>query len=99
MGVQVRETLETAIQETGLPAQIPQTGSMFCLYFSDKPIENLDDATATDTDRFNKYFHACLDNGVYIPPSKYEGNFISTAHEQTAIDQACEVFTKCLHAL
>ena len=99
MGQQVQETIETALQEIGLPAQIPQVGSMFCLYFSENAVENLDDATATDTERFNKYFHTCLDNGVYIPPSKYEGNFISTAHEQSAIDQACEVFVKALHAL
>ena len=99
MGQQVQEAIETALQEIGLPAQIPQVGSMFCLYFTEDTVENLDDATATDTGRFNKYFRTCLDNGVYIPPSKYEGNFISTAHEPTAIDQACEVFVKALHAL
>ncbi len=99
MGSQVQEAIETTLQEIGLPAQIPQVGSMFCLYFSEDPVENLQDATNSDTDRFNKYFHACLENGVYIPPSKYEGNFISTAHEQEAIDQACDVFVKSLHDL
>ncbi len=99
MGNQVQEAIETTLQEIGLPGQIPQVGSMFCLYFSEDPVENLDDATTSDTDRFNKYFHTCLEKGVYIPPSKYEGNFISTAHEQDAIDQACDVFTRALHAL
>ncbi len=99
MGAQVRNAISTTLQETGIPAQIPQTGSMFCLYFTDKTVENLDDATQTDTERFNKYFHTCLENGVYIPPSKYEGNFISTAHQQGGIDQACDVFTQALRSL
>ncbi len=99
MGTQVKEVIGNTLKEIGLPGQIPQVGSMFCLYFTDTPVENLDDATATDTDRFNQYFHTCLENGVYIPPSKYEGNFISTAHEQSAIDQACDVFAKALRSL
>lgn len=99
MGTQVRNAISATLQETGIPAQIPQTGSMFCLYFTDKTVENLDDATQTDTERFNKYFHTCLENGVYIPPSKYEGNFISTAHQQGGIDQACDVFTHALRSL
>lgn len=99
MGTQVKETIESTLNEIGLPAQIPQVGSMFCLYFTDKPVENLDDATATDTDRFNQHFHTCLASGVYIPPSKYEGNFISTAHDSGAIDQACDVFAKALRSL
>ena len=90
LGTQVREAIQSAISETGIPAQIPQVGSMFCLYFTDTPVENLDDASDTDTERFNSYFHKCLDLGVYIPPSKYEGNFISTAHESSAIERACD---------
>ena len=99
MGTQVKEAISSTLNEIGLPGQIPQVGSMFCLYFTDTPVKNLDEATATDTDRFNKYFHTCLENGAYIPPSKYEGNFISTAHDQGGIDQACDVFVNALRSL
>ena len=99
MGEQVRGAIQTASNESGIPLQIPQVASMFCIYFSEKPVENLDDAIATNTDRFNQFFHTCLENGVYIPPSKYEANFISTAHEQGAIDQACDVMVKAIHSL
>ncbi|MEM9160183.1 MAG: aminotransferase class III-fold pyridoxal phosphate-dependent enzyme, partial [Verrucomicrobiota bacterium] len=99
MGSQIAESLETAGQEKGLPIQVPQVASMFCVYFAAEPIENLDDATNTHTDHFNKYFHTCLEKGVYLPPSKYEANFISTAHEQSAIDQATEVLVEALHSL
>ena len=99
LGKQVQQAIQSAINETGIPAQIHQVGSMFCLYFTDTPVENLEDASNTDTERFNSYFHKCLDLGVYIPPSKYEGNFISTAHENAAIETACEVFAEALRSM
>ena len=99
LGKQVQQAIQSAINETGIPAQIHQVGSMFCLYFTDTPVENLEDASNTDTERFNSYFHKCLGLGVYIPPSKYEGNFISTAHENAAIETACEVFAKALRSI
>ena len=99
LGKQVQQAIQSAINETGIPAQIHQVGSMFCLYFTDTPVENLEDASNTDTERFNSYFHKCLGLGVYIPPSKYEGNFISTAHENAAIETACEVFAEALRSM
>ena len=99
LGKQVQQAIQSAINETGIPAQIHQVGSMFCLYFTDTPVENLEDASNTDTELFNIYFHKCLDLGVYIPPSKYEGNFISTAHENAAIETACEVFAEALRSM
>lgn len=99
MGQQVQAALASTAKEAGIPLQVPQVASMFCPYFSETPVESLDDAVATNTERFNKFFHTCLENGVYLPPSKYEANFISTAHEQGAIDQACDVMTAALKSL
>lgn len=96
MGKQIASAIEDTAKEIGLPLTVPQVGSMFCVYFGEKPVSNLDDAVATDTDRFNQYFHSCLEKGVYLPPSKYEANFISTAHEQGAIDRATEILTETL---
>ena len=99
MGRQIASAVAETASEIGLPIQVPQIGSMFCVYFSESRVETLEDATATDTDRFNKYFHASLNKGVYLPPSKYEANFISTAHEQGAIDRASEILCSTLREL
>lgn len=99
LGRQIAGAISDTASEIGLPLQVPQVGSMFCVYFSEIPVNTLDDATATDTERFNKYFHRALEKGVYLPPSKYEANFISTAHEQGAIDRACEILTETLREL
>ena len=48
--------------------------------FSDQPVKNYDDAKTQDTAVFGKFFHAMLDNGVWLPPSAYEAWFISAAH-------------------
>ena len=99
MGQQVVSALQGAAKEVSLPLQTPQVGSMFCLYFSDKPIRNFFDATSSETQKFTAFFHKCLENGVYLPPSAYETCFISTAHEREAIERACNVMTQALREL
>lgn len=99
MGQQIREALTQAANAIGIPLQVPQVASMFCPYFSSKPVESLDDAVATNTEHFNTFFHTCLENGVYLPPSKFEANFISTAHRQNAIDKACDVMSQAIRSL
>jgi len=90
LGQQVRDTLLEATRQKGLPAQVPQTGSMFCLYFSPKPVHAYADALQSDAVLFGRFFHACLARDVYLPPSAYEACFLSTAHEGAMIDRACE---------
>lgn len=99
LGSQMRQALSGTAKEIGLPLQVPQVASMFCVYFSDTPVTNYEQATASDTDKYKALFHTCLDRGVYLAPSAYETAFISTAHEQGAIDTACDVLTAALRAL
>jgi len=99
MGRQVRDAIIEAASRKGLPIQVPQTGSMFSMFFADRPVRNYDDATASHTEHFKTLFHACLKNGVYLPPSAFETCFISTAHEGAAIDRACEVLSDAISEL
>ena len=99
LGLQIRETLLSAANQKGLALQVPQVGSMFAIFFSENPVRNYDDATASDTESFKKLFHHCLDNGVYLPPSPFETCFISTAHKGSAIDKACEVLQSGIAAI
>jgi glutamate-1-semialdehyde 2,1-aminomutase len=88
-----------AARAKGLPLQAPQVGSMFSLFFTDQPIRDLDSAMSSDARVFGRFFHACLDGGVYLPPSAYEAWFLSTAHEGGAIDRACEVIGRAIKSL
>ncbi len=99
MGRQIRDALLSAARAKGLPATVPQTGSMFCLYLSATPVRDYATALQADAALFGKFFHACLSKGVYLPPSAYEACFISTAHEGAAIDRACEIMSDALRSL
>jgi glutamate-1-semialdehyde 2,1-aminomutase len=91
LGQQMRDCLVGACSSKGLAAQVPQTGSMFSLFFTSKPVTDYAGALTGDAALFARFFRGCLDAGVYLPPSAYETAFISTAHGGQAIDRACEV--------
>lgn len=99
MGKQIAAAIQAAAAEVGLPLQVPQVGSMFSIYFSPSPVTNYSEATASATETFTRLFHKALERGVYLPPSAYETYFISTAHEQGAIDQACDILSQCIREL
>jgi glutamate-1-semialdehyde 2,1-aminomutase len=99
MGAQIRDALLEAARDKGLALQVPQVGSMFALFFAEKPVRNLEDATTSQTEHFNQLFKYALDHGVYLPPSAYETCFISTAHEGVDIEQAAEVLAAGIRSI
>lgn len=88
-----------AAREKGMPLQAPQCGSMFSLFFTDTPVRDYASALTSDAKTFGRFFHACLEGGVYVPPSAYESWFLSTAHTGPAIDLACSVVSKAIRRL
>jgi glutamate-1-semialdehyde 2,1-aminomutase len=71
--------LADALAIAGRPFVINRFGSMISVHFSDKPVTNFTDAATADNALFNRFFHAMLDKGIYLPPSAYETWFVSTA--------------------
>ena len=61
-------------------------GGMFGVYFADEPPGTYAQVMATDKDRFNRFFHAMLDRGIYLAPSAFEAGFVSIAHNDAVID-------------
>ncbi|HZZ18034.1 MAG TPA: glutamate-1-semialdehyde 2,1-aminomutase [Opitutaceae bacterium] len=98
-GRQVRDALARACARKGIAAQVPQTGSMFSLFFTPVPVTDYATALKGDAALFARFFRGCLDAGVYMPPSAYETAFISTAHEGKAIDKACEIMESVIDRL
>ncbi len=75
------------MQKLGLNYTQNRVGSMACLFFTDKPVESHDDATASDTAKYGKYFQSMLDQGVYLAPSQFEAMFTSTAHSDEDLEK------------
>ena len=67
------------LQKLGLNYTLNHVGSMFTLFFTDKHVNNFEDAKTSDTALFGRYFQAMLKRGVYLAPSQYEAMFLSTA--------------------
>jgi glutamate-1-semialdehyde 2,1-aminomutase len=89
---------ETSVREAigSLPLTFHSIGSMFCLYFCEGPVRNLGEAMQSDRVRFGKFFHACLENGVYFAPSPFEAGFLCTAHSASDLDRVAGVVKKNL---
>ena len=69
------------IQSCGIPASISQKGSMFTLFFTEQLPQTFTDVQTCDFDRFKQFFHAMLDQGIFLPPSQYEACFTSGVHD------------------
>ena len=99
LGQIMEDAVLDALKATGRNYQWYRKGSMFCLFFTEKPVRNLTDAKTSDIPAFRKFFHACLDDGVYFAPSQYETGFISLAHSPDDIARTAEVVSKALRGL
>lgn len=95
-GRQLKQAILEAAQRKGIPLQMHQMGSMFSFYFSEHSVKNYTDVLACDQEPFKKVFHYCLDNGVFLAPSAFESHFISTAHNQAIMDQACSIISQAI---
>jgi glutamate-1-semialdehyde 2,1-aminomutase len=71
-------------------------GSMFCLYFTSGPVENLAHAQRSDLAIFKSFFHFCRSEGIYFAPSQFEAGFLCLAHTETDIDRTLEVMGNAL---
>ncbi|HVW20322.1 MAG TPA: glutamate-1-semialdehyde 2,1-aminomutase [Opitutaceae bacterium] len=98
-GGRLRQAALEAARAKGLPLQAPQAGSMLSLFFTAQPVRDLPSALAADAAIFARVFRACLEGGVFLPPSAYEASFLSTAHDAAAVDRACEVVSGAIRAV
>ncbi|HEX6224271.1 MAG TPA: glutamate-1-semialdehyde 2,1-aminomutase [Chryseolinea sp.] len=90
------DEIKKQYESEGLPNTINQVGSMFTLFFTDKPVYDFESAKLSDTRRFASYFQSMLAQGIYLAPSQFEAMFISTAINDPIIDQILQASKKAL---
>lgn len=81
---------------SGIPFSTNQIGGMFGFFFSKELPKNIDDVSKTNDEIFSSFINACIENGIYFAPSKYEAGFISTSHSNSEIDKTLEVVQKII---
>ena len=77
--------LKQAADKAHVPFAVDSVGGMFGFYFADKVPTSFEEVTKTDIEKFKGFFHAMLDEGVYLAPSAYEAGFTSIAHDDEVV--------------
>lgn len=86
-----RSRLTEIVTDLGLDYTVSGLASMFMVFFGDKPL-NYQDALKCDKESYLKFFFKMLDTGIFIPPSQYETNFISTAHTEDDLEKTLAAY-------
>ncbi|GAA5215935.1 glutamate-1-semialdehyde 2,1-aminomutase [Corallincola platygyrae] len=86
--------------KAGVPLTINQVGGMFGFFFTDaEQVTRFDQVTQCDLERFQKFYHLMLEEGVYLAPSAYEAGFVSNAHTDKEIDETIAAAGRCFAKL
>ena len=91
--------LKQEADQAKIPFAVDSVGGMFGFYFSDRVPSSYEEVTKTDIERFKRFFHAMLEEGVYLAPSAYEAGFTSIAHDNGVVDQIISAARKSFQTL
>jgi len=88
------EGMTEAARESGVLTVSNRVGSMFTTFFTLEPVSNWATANRSNREAFARFFHAMLDEGVYLAPSQFEAAFISAAHNDEIIERTIKAARK-----
>ncbi|MEO6848851.1 MAG: glutamate-1-semialdehyde 2,1-aminomutase [Chthoniobacterales bacterium] len=96
LGAVFEKAVREMLVKIGRNYTFNRIGSMFCLFFTEEPVHNLADAKKSDLETFKRFFHHCLEHGVYFAPSQFEAGFLSLAHTEADLEKTAEITLKAL---
>ncbi len=103
LGHKTQQLVEGILQQakdTGIAMSANSVGAMFGLFFTEEhPVTNFTQVTACDLERFKRFFHDMLKQGIYMAPSTYEAGFVSSAHTTEDINRTIDTTGKVLRRL
>ncbi len=86
--------IKKVISKNKVPMQVNAVGTMFTVFFTNHPINNVNDVNQCDFKMFNRYFHYLKKHNILIPPSQYEACFISSEHNDKLVKETLEVIQR-----
>ncbi|MEW9554796.1 glutamate-1-semialdehyde 2,1-aminomutase [Nonomuraea sp. NPDC050783] len=94
----VGEAASEALAKAGVPHRLQRAGSLFSIFFTEAEVTSFAEAKTQNTAAFTAFFHAMLDQGVYLPPSAYEAWFLSASHDDEALSRVAEALPAAAEA-
>ncbi|GAA1135390.1 glutamate-1-semialdehyde 2,1-aminomutase [Nocardioides aquiterrae] len=96
------DTVKTAasdeLSKAGVAHVVQATGTMFSVFLTEGAVRDFDDAARTDQAAYAAFFHAMLDHKVYLPPSAFEAWFLSSAHDDRAVQTVLDALPHAARA-
>ncbi len=86
--------IENAAKQAKINVRTTRVGTMFSVFFTEKKITDWNSVASCNTRLFSNYFSTMLENGVYLPPSQFEANFVSLAHSDEIVEKTLEAADK-----
>ncbi len=87
MSKEIQGLVTDALAKEGVAHRLRTASNMFSVFFTDREVFDYEDAKRQESFRFTAFFHAMLAQGVYLPPSAFESWFVSTAHDERAVER------------
>jgi glutamate-1-semialdehyde 2,1-aminomutase len=97
--IYLRDGLDEVLKSWGQPYVINQFGSMISIHFSDHPVVDFATAASANIARFNQFFHAMLNHGIYLPPSAFESWFLNNALSYKDLDETIKAAKESLEEM
>ncbi|WP_409251538.1 glutamate-1-semialdehyde 2,1-aminomutase [Bacillus sp. SCS-153A] len=95
----LEEGLHTAAEKYDIPHTINRAGSMIGIFFTNEEVKNYEGAKSSDLELFSAYYREMANEGVFLPPSQFEGLFLSTAHTDEDIKKTIEAAEKAFEKI
>jgi len=86
MATRLAQGIREAAGEAGIPIFLSRVGSMLTIFFTGQEVTDYDTACSSDLKLYASYFNEMLSNGIYLPPSQFEAQFLSLAHGDEEIE-------------
>ena len=92
LGDQLEAGFRAAAEKYNIPHTVNRAGSMIGFFFTNEKVTNYDKAKTSDLELFAEYYRLMAEEGIFLPPSQFEGMFLSTAHTEEHIAKTVEAF-------
>lgn len=96
LGDMLEEGLKKVFSKHNVPITINRAGSMIGYFLNEGPVTNFEEANKSDLERFSQMYREMAKEGVFLPPSQFEGTFLSTAHSKEDIEKTIQAFDTAL---
>ena len=99
LGDQLEAGFREAAKKYNIPHTVNRAGSMIGFFFTNEDVVDFESAKTSDLELFAEYFKLMAQEGIFLPPSQFEGMFISTAHTEEHIEKTVAAFHKVFEKL